>query len=446
MRRAAVFVALLLLGLGLGLRHRLAWRLGLAPAHEVHGSVVFVVLDTVRADRVSLCGYGRRTTPVLAALAARGSHSCRAYAPGTWTLPSHASFFTGRPVLEHGAHELPRPDAAVAPFTEVPVAPLDARLPTLAERMGERGYTSVLVSQNPVVGEATGLARGFSHVRSSTSWHAWRADTWPDVLEAELRRGFGGDGGKLFLFLNLTGAHGPWWKAGPGEPFGGTDFFYDAAHPQNAWRRWYGGDLGADERKRFSRRLGNAYDLGVWRADQALGQALDRLARLGLCGEDCRVVVTSDHGEMLGEHDAIDHGFVPWEGNQRVPLVVTGAKIDFPEPISAIAAHDLVLEGSLGPARPVTAVYWPHAARYRHSGGRAYGHRGLMAWIDQQKWTWTDGRWARYDLGADPGELEPEAAAPPAELEALAREVAAVPGSVGDATVDELLRAVGYVE
>src|SRR5438093_3811689 len=73
--------------------------------HDRKPTIVFVVLDTVRADHTSLCGYGRPTTPTLQRLAKQGaSYTCDAYAPGDWTLPTHASFFTGVDVVEHGAH------------------------------------------------------------------------------------------------------------------------------------------------------------------------------------------------------------------------------------------------------------------------------------------------------------------------------------------------------
>ena len=71
-----------------------------------HGprDVVFVVLDNVRADHLSLCGYERPTSPNLEAFAATAWSSCEAVVPGSWTVPSHASFLTGLEVAHHGAH------------------------------------------------------------------------------------------------------------------------------------------------------------------------------------------------------------------------------------------------------------------------------------------------------------------------------------------------------
>lgn len=450
MRRVAIVVVLTLLGVAAWHWHRLAWIAGLVPARNMHGTIVFVVLDTVRADRTSLCGYSRETTPTLRALAADGAtYTCRAYAPGTWTVPSHASFFTGQTVVEHGAHELPTKAVCNAPATEVPCEPLGTAQPTLAEALRADGHRTVMISQNPVVSSVIGLTRGFEYARTSTKWHAWTGSAWPDLIEQVLRRTIAGDDEKLFLFLNIAEAHGPWWESRPNEPFHGRSLFYNPRNPSNVWRQWYGGKMTASARTFLLRRLDVAYDLGVWRADQALKLALDRLRALGVCGDDCRVVVTADHGEMLGEHGAIDHGFVPWEGNQRVPMLVAGPGAPaIPEPISGAEVFDVVRTGAFPAERkPIEAVFWPHAERWEHSEHAAYGGRGAMWWSGTTKWVWSEGTWLRYELDTDPAELNPLGGVPPEPAKALADAVAAVPDAIGsDARVNELLEAAGYVE
>ncbi len=453
MRRAtalAFFFALGSAGAAAWWGPRYAWDHGASRRFGVHDTVVFVVLDTVRADHSSLCGYDRETTPTLAALAKAGAtYTCRSYAPGTWTVPSHASFFTGATVLEHGAHELPRPDGDVATGTHVPCAPLDGKLPTLAETMKAKGYRTLMVSQNPVVTGAMGLTRGFDHTFTATQWHQTPGDAWPELLEAQVREGFRGADEKLFLFLNIAEAHGPWWEARKGEPFPGRRLWYNLANPHNAWRRWYDGNPSEAEKAQVTSRLHDAYDLGVWRADHALGLALARLRDLGVCGDDCRVVVVGDHGEMLGEHDAIDHGFVPWEGNQRVPLLVAGPDAPaVPEPVSGREVYDLLTTGAFPAERKsIEAAFWPHAGRWERSNHRAYGSRGLMWWSGAEKWTWTDATWTHHDVVADPGERIPLGGEPPPEALKAAEAVAAVPDALGtDPTVTELLKAAGYVE
>ena len=112
-------------------------------------NVLFIVLDTVRADHLSLYGYPRPTTPTLERLAKNGIRFDRARATAPWTLPSHASFFTGRWPHELGVQWL---------------TPLRPGAPLLAEYMGSRGYaTAGFVANTGYCSYDTGLARGFTY-------------------------------------------------------------------------------------------------------------------------------------------------------------------------------------------------------------------------------------------------------------------------------------------
>ena len=111
-------------------------------------NVLLIVLDTVRADHLSLHGYPRPTTPNLERLAQRGVRFDQARATASWTLPSHAGMFTGR-----WYHEL-----SVDGYT-----PLDAKYPTLAEFIGSHGYaTAGFVGNTIYCSYDAGLARGFT--------------------------------------------------------------------------------------------------------------------------------------------------------------------------------------------------------------------------------------------------------------------------------------------
>ena len=112
-------------------------------------NVLLIVLDTVRADRLSLYGYRRPTSPTLERLAKRGIRFDEARATAPWTLPSHASMFTGR-----WPHELD-----VDWYT-----PLGTKFPTLAEYLGSRGYaTAGFVANVHYCSYEFGLDRGFTH-------------------------------------------------------------------------------------------------------------------------------------------------------------------------------------------------------------------------------------------------------------------------------------------
>ena len=119
----------------------------LPPANSPN--VLLIVLDTVRADHLSLYGYERSTTPVLERLAKRGIRFDEARATAPWTLPSHASMFTGR-----WPHEL----------GEEWMTPIRGNFPTLAEYLGNHGYaTAGFVANVGYCSQETGLARGFTH-------------------------------------------------------------------------------------------------------------------------------------------------------------------------------------------------------------------------------------------------------------------------------------------
>ena len=112
-----------------------------SPPVDVSPSILLVVIDTLRADAVSAYGAVEGTTPFVDSLAAAGLRYQRAYAPSPWTLPSHATLFTGLWPERHGV--------GVGGRMLLPEG-----LPTLAERMGQAGFETVGFSENPIVGTA----------------------------------------------------------------------------------------------------------------------------------------------------------------------------------------------------------------------------------------------------------------------------------------------------
>ena len=110
---------------------------------------MLIVLDTVRADHLSLHGYERPTTPVLEQFARNAIRFDQARATAPWTLPSHASMFTG-----HWPHEV----------GDRWMTPLRNSFPTLAEYLGDHGYsTAGFVANVGYCSQESGLAHGFTH-------------------------------------------------------------------------------------------------------------------------------------------------------------------------------------------------------------------------------------------------------------------------------------------
>jgi hypothetical protein len=413
----------------------------------------------VRSDHLSLCGYERPTSPNLEAFVAEGaSFTCDAQAPATWTLPSHASFFTGVHPSVHGAHSI---TSGVTDWegTSARSRKLDEALPMLGEHLLEQGYQTRLLSSNPVVSGKLGLRRGFEKGRTASRWGNLFGNKYVRAL-TKLMGTFEGDK-PSFLFLNIADAHRP-WQAVPE----GLDWVPRTPHTehsgkssaQSSWRRFIEGRMEPVEAEPYLERVVNNYDYAVWRADRVLGQVLEHLQISGFCDGGCRIVITSDHGEMLGEHQLLDHGHYVWQSNVAVPLIFKdiGPTEALPSTLDALQAFYLVRDGALSEdlGLPISEG-WPHIRRCARTGGAAFCDTSVSIRDGSEKLVWTsDGRkteeWI-VDLVADPQEKNPMPLPPehPARAALLDR-AAAVRADASDDEEDpatmEMLEALGYAD
>lgn len=274
-------------------------------------NILLVVLDTVRADRLSCYGYDRSTTPAIDSLAGAGVRFERCYSNGSWTLPAHASLFTGMYAAGHRATQ------ETLVLSEKPV--------TLAEIMRGAGYQTFGSSANPVVSVASGLARGF--------------ETFIEAFRREYRNPTGADMGHVnsvafkrflessettrpfFAFVNYIEAHTPY---DPPEPF--RSRFLDPAIPAGAVAEAMG--LGMPDHymngpltpEQFSI-LSRLYDGEVNSLDTYVSELLEVLGHDGRRGNTL-VILASDHGENLGEHGHFAHVFSIHNTLLHVPLIV----------------------------------------------------------------------------------------------------------------------------
>jgi len=191
-----------------------------ASTAETHApTLLLLVIDTLRADAVSAYGAVAGTTPNIDRLAQGGLLYRRAFAPAPWTLPSHATLFTGLRPDQHGVGVRGR--MALGPEAT-----------TLAEALAAAGYQTVGFSENPLVGPDMGLSRGFARYRALglveafTRAAADESEKPPelDVVEElaswlEKRR----SPAPLFLFVNLFEPHNP-YEAREQNPFVGDGF------------------------------------------------------------------------------------------------------------------------------------------------------------------------------------------------------------------------------
>lgn len=364
-------------------------------------NVLWVVLDTVRADHTGPGGYSRATTPRLAALAAEGVVFERAYSTAAWTLPAHASMFTGLLPTRHGCHDQ--------------TLRLGDALPTVAERLGEAGYMTALLSSNPWVGADTGLGRGFGHIVDAWRWPL-SASFLP--VSALLRPWRGEDKGAtqiapaaqawldqrpqdrpFFLVVNLMEAHDPYHELATEHLWRFTDNS-DAVRSSRTYSRELKapGSLPSPSPEE-GRDLVDLYDAGIYADDATLGALLDDLAARGLL-ERTLVIVTADHGESFGEGGRWGHQATPDEEVLRVPLVMrlpgalpAGAQVTAPVSVVDLlpTVLDLLPEGLVAPIAGLDgrsllplledSAPWPVFAEVFPPGpAHAQGHIALLGY------------------------------------------------------------------
>ncbi len=420
-------------------------------------NLIFIVLDNVRSDRLSQCGYERPTSPFLEQLCARDQSrcTCDAQAPSSWTLPTHASYFTGTEVPQHGAGKggIGGGNVRLSPGTHA--RPLDDVLPTLAEVLGERGYQTVSVSGNPLVSPASGLTRGFATVYQATSFGSDYGGKLLEVVTKTLPPSRPEQ--PLFLFVNIADAHRPWQAIPEGAGWvpqrRRMSFPQKPGRPNRERRRYVAGELSPEETAFLIERLDDVYDFAVRRADNTLRGLLRLLREEGwIEGErGFRVVITSDHGEHLGDHGLMGHaGPYLFEEITRVPLAVWSSTKtrELPQQISALVSYDLVLDGQPR-RRPVRSTAFASDTWPLWYGPEIGSKAAAAIWRGTDKVVSHDGRVEHFDLKADPGELDAQAPIDDesaAEIDALLRALESVAaGDAPDEEMLELLRSLGYV-
>lgn len=312
---------------------------------DARPSVLLVVIDTLRADAVSSYGQVSGTTPVLDALAEDGLRYGRAFAPASWTLPSHASLLAG---VEVRRHRVGMP-GRVALADEVV---------TLAERFREAGYDTAAFAENLLVSDVFGLLQGFDHTavtRVIPKSQELALSVYVEIdAPGELRTWLAGrDGDRpFFVFVNLVDAHSPYSVRddNPWVPAGASraDMERHAEQPELLLCRSVPPERDLDI-------LRGLYLGDVAEADRKLGELLEA-ARDRLGAAPLLTAVTSDHGELFGDRGLLGHEFNVRRGALQVPLVVHGlpdtqpAVVEAPVTLVDLAASLLLWTGVGDPA------------------------------------------------------------------------------------------------
>ena len=413
-------------------------------------NVLFILVDTLRADRLHVYGYERETSPNLDALAATGVRFARQVSQSSWTKCSMASLWTG---LYPIRTRVLRAYDALSP---------DARMP--AEIFQEAGFRTAAIWRNGWIAPNFGFSQGFEIYLSPRSQRSDQARAMrranPNISpEAD-------DGDVLVSALEFLRAHG-------------HERWFLYLHMMDVHQYAYSEDTAL-----FGTSYSDSYDNAIRWVDSLIGRLLDELARRGL-RERTLIVFSSDHGEAFDEHDGEGHArnvygevtTTPWILSfpfRLEPGIVVEARSEnvdlwptvlelvglppLPDPDGRSLVPQIVAAagGGTGPDGDETAF-----AQIDQTWGRTHERPRPMVAVNEGDWRLiyraaTPRRSELYDKKADPREQDDLAAQQPERIQALNEKVRAYlqsrpPPWGGDAPsveIDEMklnqLRALGY--
>lgn len=407
-------------------------------------NVLLITLDTTRADHLGVYGYARDTSPNLDRLASEAIVYENAYSTSSWTLPAHASLFTGKFPSSHGARRDREGPLILADAVHAPESTrargMSPEERTLATILRTQGYATAGFVAGPWLMQPFGLGRGFETWDDENVVMGGRparelSDRALAWLAREPREPF-------LLFLNYFEPHAPY-----APPDGFSRAFLPAGARPDAGNASQARDL---------------YDAEILYMDFELGRLLDALRERGLY-ERTLVVVTADHGELLGEHAQWGHGQALWEPLVRVPLIVKPAgprqaTQRLERRVSLVDVLPLILrELGLDREEPGSAPGVLAELRLAPLRGEATTWRAL--WRGSLKYLSSSrGEQHLFDLAQDPEEREDLAAGQTERTTDLARELETTlaelpppletlgPETVVGAETVEALRALGYLD
>jgi arylsulfatase A-like enzyme len=437
-------------------------------------NIVLIVMDTMRAQNMSLYGAASRTTPFLDRFAESATLYDRSIASSPWTLTTHASMFTGLHPSEHGARIFQKSD------TEYPIAKLKDEFVTVAEYLQGKGYETVAFTTNvgflnPVWGLNQGFDMWFNQRMTATDLNNRHVVPW-------LRRKEGQNIEKpWFLFLNYMDTHEP-YNTTPVQTFpdrlsnrNSREVLESVRYPVMMRER----PLPEDD----LRLLEDQYDVAIANVDHAIGNLMNLLREMGFLDRTL-IIVSSDHGEYFGEHDLITHWKELYQPVLWVPLLVKKPgqteKFISNEVFSSVDFPSLILEnaGFYDPSEEVEEQHALPPGFLRRPGNhdviseihfignnviqaRPWGDRLKRERIAQVEWPWkciwsSDGEYELYNLDDDPQEvrnlIDSEkviASRMLDQIDAYIARTSEVPMDIESPTLTEddikKLRALGYV-
>jgi len=377
-------------------------------------NIVLITLDTLRADHLGCYGYHRNTSPEIDRFATSATLYRDAHTTAPWTLPSHASMFTGLYPFEHGARtyrleqsEYPT-DTDEGPTINRSAKGLELEVDTLAELLADAGYQTAAVIANTIyLKRRYGLAQGFDvyDLKFGQGFEInGRVFAW--LAARDLARPF-------FLFINYMDVHPP-YRVRPRPSL---------VEPSIPYSKELGRRIGENILKRNGevrpedlQLVNDWYDLAVAAVDEAVGRLLERVKRDGLF-DDALIIIVSDHGEYLGEKDLSGHSKDVYEPAMAIPIIVKSPRqsesrvderlVSLVHVPALIAAHTTALDAAKLPRRwPEPSVLGENHFSRLKDMINPYAHRfersRVALYHDSHKYIHsTDGKHELYDLRTD---------------------------------------------
>ncbi len=440
-------------------------------------AIVFVTVDTLRADTLSHAGYPLPTTPFLDRIASEGISFSRAYSTSSWTPPTMASIFTGMYPSTHGVVS---GEISERRILRQPILP--ESLTTIAEAAKRTGYTTLGVASNRHLAKELGFAQGFDRFYDPPSFEDGA------TVNAEARRllaqEFGPDwptawrSRPLLLWLHYFDPHDPYVPYPPWlARFPSQAPSRGALSPARTTMR--------ELKRRFptpdadlARAIRPFYDGEVHRTDRLIESLWNELAP----DDDVLFVFTADHGEEIADHGGLGHSQSLYEELVRAPLLLhwprglpAGVRIETPVSLIDLLPTLLDLLGAAPEAalqgRSLTPLWRPASAGELPTPSPA-GHPPVFLELHPPKplrLAMVEGSWKLivdpadrdavelYDLASDPGEVKNLATAERSRVaamqESLRAWVRALPKAAdtrilerSDEELIEQLKALGYLD
>ncbi|EGQ43412.1 MAG: arylsulfatase A family [Candidatus Nanosalina sp. J07AB43] len=318
----------------------------MATENTEHKNVIFIVLDTLRKDKLSVYDDEVDFTDNIQQFAENSKVYTNVTAQAPWTLPSHASIFTGQYPWDHEAtHKNTR---------------LDTEKDLLAEKFQSEGYDTYAITPNTWISRPMGTTKGFEHTENflGLASHGLVQDAFGllktkfESIDRQTRRKIAGfldgvfdkigssdicksretvdevkntikdidENEKFFLFTNLMSAHEPYEAGEPPKKYLRRHGVKDISSVPDSEKEYFRGEHDKNDMMR-------AYDASVDYTDDLVGEILECAEESDLL-DDTIIVLASDHGQAVGQDGFYGHQFTVMDSVVDVPLIIQGSEID----------------------------------------------------------------------------------------------------------------------